>query len=359
MTTTTELTRAPFEPPEKHHPFLSPSGGLPRGYLCPGSPFFVHALKAAGFIKEVHSDAAAKGTLLHEHVDPSVALDALDVDDRELIEKARGFVAAKTKGATHVLYEVPVPIRAANGRLITWGTVDVLALFADGHAVVIDLKFHRNEPPGKTFFTLQGQGYSLGVMDRYKVERVDCYIYLPRMALEFHDVYEDAEVLRALVAGIESSVRRHPDVFRPGPEQCQYCEARSRCPSAESYATELTKAPPTVPADPSARGEMLAKLEAVVGIAESVIDRIKTEAKEGGVVPDGYRVIECQGNRFVPREALTTAAEALNDPTAVLEQCSISVKQFEALLKDKGCDTKFLERLPRKKPTKKILRSTK
>lgn len=355
------MTLQTFEPPPDHHPFFSPSSGLPRAYFCPASAAFSHALKVAGIITDAPSKAddraADRGTAIHRAWPPGASTDALDDHDQDLVGRCRAWWAERTGGAGHIEYEIPVQVHSADEKAVSWGWVDGVAVFEEQkHLVVCDIKTHREAPLTPDIWSIQLQAYASGLLSMYQAESADLWAYCPETRTDFHlpVTREDVAEFEALVSLIVRRAREEMGTFQPGPAQCQYCPARAHCPAARDAALELAEVErPTVPADLRRRGELLKRAESACRILGALVDLIKHEAYEGAV-PEGYRVVDVRGRRYVP--SLADAVGKGVDPMALLRRASISVAKLREACREVGADPGFIEDLPRGKPSKRLMR---
>lgn len=357
-------------PPEGHHPLFSPSGGLPRAYFCPASATFVHALKQAGIIQPEVTQAGQRGSDIHRAFPAGAATDHLDDHDQDLVGRCRAWWQSKLEAAGYeperdgaVDYEVPTQVHTAEERAITWGWCDAVAeVKRDGskHLVVCDVKTHREAPVSADVWSIQLQAYASGLLEMFGAQTAEIWVYCPEVRTEYClEVDEQgAEEFRALVSLIVDRARKEPGRFHPGPAQCQYCPARAHCPAAREAALELAEVErPQVPVDLRKRGELLQRAESAVKVLGAIVDVIKHDAYEGAV-PDGYKVVDVRGRRFVPSLAEAYQHMPGVDAMALLERANISVSKLRDLCKEAGVPVEFLDDLPRGKATKRLMRES-
>ena len=281
-----------------HHPSFSPSSGLPRAHLCPGSVGLVAMLRAMGLLHDRTNPAAEEGKLLHSKLRPEASLDDLTEEQTRHVENARRFIAERTRGPVEVRYEVPMVFLLPGGEVLTFGTADVVAIFADGRVVVIDLKFGR-AAPSETFVLIQGAAYVRMAMDTFSAERGEFWFFHPRLEIQHHALFHGLEAVTARILGIVERVKKDPRLFVPGPEQCTYCDGLGVCGAAADAGTRILEHASEIAAISAEQfGVELNRVEFVEGWAKARKERAIELIESGARVP-GWGVKDMAGDREI------------------------------------------------------------
>lgn len=205
----------------KHHDF-SPSS-LEQYRLCPGS------YQMQQGIPEQPSEAAAEGTLLHNAV-ATGNFDDLTSDQIELVTKCIEFRNSFAAPDAAVLNEEFVRVHDDNDEVVTTGTADCIILPSKPVPIVIDWKFGYT-PVNDVNENIQLATYALGVMQEYKVDSVDAWVFQPRLHRKTHHVFTNGT---AILANIKTIIKRASSeniYLKPSEAACRYCKARLSCPA--------------------------------------------------------------------------------------------------------------------------------
>jgi hypothetical protein len=261
-----------------HHPRFSPSGGLPRALLCPGSATIVPTLPH----QDQSTPEAEEGTLLHERTAHG-PLDGLTAEQAVLVARAQEFAASKHRpGAIFSGVEevVDAVLDLGNGEadVELWGTVDFYEVFDDGTAIVIDYKFGRAEPQ-ENFLAVQGLAYAVMLSHQFAfstLERVDFYSYHPRLEVETHLEITNLEQGEETIVRIMNDADAYPGKFTPGLEACRYCPALAVCPAVARESLALVERNEQFPSDPDRFDELVDQLD----LAEKWLNRAREECRQ-------------------------------------------------------------------------------
>ena len=207
-----------------HHNF-SPSS-LEQYRLCPGS----YQMQLG--IEERPSEAAAEGTLLHNAV-ATGDFTGLNEEQIELvtrcIEFRKSFIEPDSRD-TLVLNEEFLHIHDENDEEVTNGTADCIILPEKPVPILIDWKFGYT-PVNAVNENIQLATYALGIMQFYKVDSVDAWVFQPRLYKKTHHVFTNGA---AILANIKSIIKRASSEnihLKPSEAACRYCKARLSCPA--------------------------------------------------------------------------------------------------------------------------------
>jgi hypothetical protein len=283
----------------QHH-FFSPSSRFPRVVLgCYGQPWLESELRKKKLIVDIETPERTDGIICHEHVNPAAAINDLTEAQRKAVLKAREYVASKVRGAINPQYEYRLTLIDTDGERLTFGTADVVAIFADGRIVIIDLKFGWGEPQAK-IYTAQMGAYAPMAINALGGHPVDAYVYHVRDGIEFHHQFgAPVEELTADVRGwieLSSANRTH---LEPSVDACLYCPCKPHCPALAQQTMELVERRFQLPTDEIKRREYLDKAESGIKWLKVIVDEIKRDAFDGGPVPAGKAVQTVRGNRYV------------------------------------------------------------
>lgn len=317
--------------PEKHHP-AGPSR-LGRLALCPGSYALSQEAERRGLVLEEFGEEATEGTHLHSLVPPNMDLKHLDEEPRAAVLKAREYIAAKTEGAEAVLYEAPLELWW-QGRLISQGTADVIAIVRNNPHVVIDLKFGRQELERDLIFW---QLVAYGVMWAQRADvAVDCYAFAPRLGLELMERLDDPGKVHEMaqaIAGVAEKARLSGAMRIRHPAACRYCAGKPICPE---WQEELALVPKKeyLPAD-VAQLERLVELCALVqSVGPAAREKLK-EMIEAGMPSERYEVAIRRLRTPKDVETVFAMLEGVLDQAEFLKVCKVQLGPLEKAVKAK------------------------
>lgn len=323
----------------EHHPLFSPSGGLPRALLCPGSPWLVEKLRGAGLVTDDAASpaAAAEGTLLHSRIHPEAPLDDLTGEQAAMVERVREVVREETRGAREIIYETTVMVLDEDGNVLTFGTLDVAAVWEkpDVPAKLIDAKFGRAEP-SPTFLSVQGASYSQGVMPIFERDAVDFVSVHPRLELVHREEHRGFRELTARIRGIIEHSKANRGLFHPSAEACAFCPALGFCRhAAREVAHALEETLPLERTTPEVLARELEVAKLAVPWAEARKDRAIELIRAGARIP-GWGFVEKAGRRVVvdPPAALERLVDVLG-PDGVRACTQVSVGNLEEEFKSR------------------------
>lgn len=209
----------------KHHEFCPSS--LDRLANCPGS--YIKS-KPYQDIEDAENEDAIQGNKLHAVM--AGKLCKLTNDEEIAIEKAKEIESKllEQKLATGakliaVLTEHETQVLDNAGNVLTEGTLDKIYIFDDGTAIIIDWKFGRI----KVYATrnMQMASYSTGVIQKYKLEKVEAYIAQPFINwIDNCTYYDSSDVIEEII-----KTAKKGNIFATG-EWCTYCPAlkNNNCP---------------------------------------------------------------------------------------------------------------------------------
>lgn len=304
---------------------------------------------------EVHP-VTAEGTLLHDRIEREDT-EGLTPAQKNIVEDCIAFTKSVTEGADEHHREARLDIGLQDdGSHLTFGTVDHVAIGGDT-AVVVDYKTGYNgiDAADKN---AQGAAYTLGVMEKWPhVEKVVLWFYLPRRGEQTSHTYtrKDEPHLRLRLETIIGRAKDKSIEATPSPAACQYCAAKTQCPSlarnalvlAEKYkdtcadmdATTLAEVHSSKIADPSQMAKALAIASVMEDWAKSVKHHARTLVVEDGVEIPGYKIIQRQGTASVTGSAdevyNTVGAGQLSEQEFI--SCTkVDLKKLTALLAEKA-----------------------
>lgn len=364
------LARRALELP-RHHPLYSPSSGLPRAALCPGSVLLGATLRVGGVGLDWRSAAAAQGAEGHLYFNPAEDLEEIRSSYlRRRVKRMREFIresvaeiageGASVRSGNHerggVLFEVryeraltytlrgeidpelrtqvlSTTPHLAGATEFTFGTPDVLvsgtAKRGDRWVLVIDGKLGAAEP--RDFFDrVQFAAYGRMALDIHRAGRAFVRSLHVESGEENRAEYGSVEELDRPLLEIPRRVAREPLEFRPSREACLYCPAAPWCAALRDSAIEglryataiLEEASVRRMADPEAPmlslrrrselGEALDRLQPAVQAHQRLRELAIDIGRSGGRIPTGdggaWEHDEIAGDRF------------FTDPFAVIER---------------------------------------
>ena len=295
---------------------------------------------------------AESGTRIHE---------AIDANDTSLLtEEEKAIADYCTAFRRHVhsemrkagrqlvreLHEVVLDIRASNES--TFGSADLIEIYDDGHAVLMDWKTGFTAVDDASH-NAQVAAYVLGAFQAHpEIKRIDAYLVLPRRQEISFASFELADVPR-LKLRIGTIIARAKELkgkeHNPTEGVCDYCNARGTCKALANKALEIgQKAGFDVPASVSYDGspDDRAKLLKLANLLSQWCDDTKKELlrqaiDEGAEIP-GYRLDQ----RRTPRAIDNPVAgfEAIKGMVTVEEFLSaasrISVASLEKIVAEKA-----------------------
>lgn len=205
----------------KHHEF-SPSS-LEQYRLCPGS-YQMHR-----GIPEQPSEAAAEGTLLHNAV-ATGDFTGLTSEQIELVTRCIEFRNSFVTPDALVLNEEAVRVHDDNDEIVTTGTADCIILPNKPVPILIDWKFGYT-PVNDVNKNIQLAAYALGVMQEYKVDSVDAWVFQPRLGKKTHHVFTNATAILSNIKTVIKTASGDNILLKPSEAACRYCKARLNCPA--------------------------------------------------------------------------------------------------------------------------------
>lgn len=310
------------------HPFRPSRLGLRA--LCHGSYELELGLESAD------SEEAAEGRLLHNCIGRDAGPTLTD-EQSSLIENCHRFEAAKTselfKGPFEFQVEMPLEIKVGDDLIP--GTADFVA-YNHEIALLIDWKFGRNAPDEK-YLHYQTLAYALGILQRFRVKAVHCYVYSPRTATEYHGLWERQQeqnmhnTYRDLIE-IAKGLRGGGLTLSPG-SWCKWCRAISKCPAAlrwvknEDGSSIVPGAKAGLPASPDGLARAARWIKDRRPIIEDLWDAIKAEVERNPEVYAklGIEVSERAGSRYVADIKRAFEAQGLLTPPQIIELCSLPI----------------------------------
>jgi len=236
------------QPPEKHA-FASPSK-LSAIMECP----YV-ARNCEGW-EDTPSVYAERGRLLHAAIYDEETRSLLKEADRELVMKMRKiYIEPYLEAGMTVYHEVYVEIKDETGKLITFGTIDLVIESVDKkHLMEIDLKYG-NVPVESADRNRQLKAYFVGSMQKFP-EAIDAHVCIAQPScgqddeeLTLYTRDDDYKCLFKEVCDIvEMAEKAKPEDARPNEVSCKWCR-KDNCPAykklmnkvCEEYQLELVK----------------------------------------------------------------------------------------------------------------------
>lgn len=295
----------------QHHEF-SPSR-LARLELCPGS------YNAERGLPESTSEFAEEGKMLHGVVERLICgrlvlndntVTDLTLEQQTLAIKCKEFVDE----ISLLNAEKETMVFAAELHLdndITAGTADVVIVYNDNTAVIVDWKFGRGEVE-EAINNIQLATYALLLKCKYtELTAITVYVYQPRLNSKTSYTYTDFDGIALYVNDVIAKCKVAGATRMVGGKQCLYCKANGlfeRCPESCNVAMELATHEIDIDdklavATPEKLVELYNACKLVAVIEKKTNARIKEIIQQTGSCGD-LTLVQTQGNREVKDIAL-------------------------------------------------------
>ena len=212
-----------------HHPF-GPSS-LNRRQQCPAS--YNEELQYENIPVLIDSEVAIEresGNKCHLAL-KTMIFDDLDATEMDMVKRCLKVIAEDEMGAHIVEHEMPITITGSNGEIISYGTLDYAAIFIkDGIANLEDWKFGYL-PVAAASENIQVAAYSAGLMERYKLSKVNAGIYQPRWNRHDKFPFTNREGIVQTIENIIAECKKPDAKYNPSEDTCRYCKAKLTCPA--------------------------------------------------------------------------------------------------------------------------------
>ena len=280
-----------------HHEF-SPSS-LQRVHDCPGSYRLCKQAPAPE-----RSPEADEGTMLHERV-VSGDLSGLDSEQTAAVESCLNFLKElkerrekEGKKLLQFFFEEPVTVQDKDGNIVTSGTVDVILIWDDGSADIIDWKFGRNLVI-EAANNYQLAPYSLAVMQKFAVNPVTAHIYQPRLYHHSEYTFRNQANILSNIESIICKATAPELVLNPGESQCRYCPAKSICPAfSAAFSALAVESESRDLSNPAVLLDWWNKAQVVEKMVKELKDRVTDYCREHGSLGD-WQLVERAGKREI------------------------------------------------------------
>lgn len=174
------------------------------------------------------SEAAERGSKLHEAIYNDETLASLPTEDRDIVERLREqFVEPCVAQGMAIDYETKTELKDKEGNVLTWGTIDFLAR-KDSEAFLIDWKFG-SYPVEHFWGNYQLKTYACGAFQAHpELETIHVMIVQPAIGAGFNTIATvGRDSLEDLVAEIASIIdkanKATPEDAVPSAETCRFC----------------------------------------------------------------------------------------------------------------------------------------
>jgi len=265
----------------------SPPSSVGLYASCPASYTEIPKAKAQKLDINVYADEAEEGTDLHVLARPGVPLEGVPAETAALGLKARAYGEHYAAGAEWVAYEQHVTVWDADGKPLTYGTTDWMALFP-GLVRLIDYKFLWGDFV-EPLIDWQMRCYGEGSMQRQRIARAEAFVFNPRTGEERRGAYSLEEDIPAQIAEVIRAAEENPTDYRPGP-WCRYCPAKAICPAFTEEALALSKRMPLAAVNVEELNRMLDICTAVEALGPALRKRLVEMVRAGEFVIPGREV---------------------------------------------------------------------
>ena len=329
----------------------------------PHAEFSPSALKnyeaCASYIGRSGTNPVAEaGTRIHTAIEKNNPGMLLDPEEQNLAHVCLDFLAdlRGDRGGVATLLEShqEIALEIHVGDNSTYGTCDLVDVWSDGRATVIDWKTGWGAVEDAEV-NLQAISYSIGVFSMFpNVERIDFYFVLPRR----HEV-SVAQFTRGNLARIglrvgtviarakeaRAAVFQDPQYFNPTEGVCDYCARQGSCRALAGKALLVAKkAGYEVPEDVSTQGsaedknKILKLANMLAEWAESTKKEILRQSLEEGLELPDFRIQERKTSRTVESPLLGFAAVSdMMSFEEFLSACTrVSVPTLEKIVAEKA-----------------------
>lgn len=314
----------------------------------------------AGFTKQIFErdeSAADDGKAIHEAIEKGEIPAAFTPDQRAMVEWCGDVLYKAAEPRTYSIYRVDVhyEYELHIPFIKKPGFIDVLILFDDGTATIIDWKTGRQKQEHPDH-NLQFKAYACGVwMQNPALKSIEIIAAYPRLKQVERSTFTYPDFLATMekLAEIAVKVKDWPAHLNPN-EDCGYCGRASTCPALAKKALnviEITKGdlPPALDPEriPLHRVDVLAYLldlaKPLGDWIKAVKDRANHVALKQNMDIPGYRLATRAGTRSFRgggKEVLSIinatfkelGTEARADADALLDACKPSVSKVEDIV---------------------------
>lgn len=322
----------------------------------PSSWFRVHSCPASTYMQILYPERtqdqyAEAGTSLHQSAHDGTEQE--DMRDQTLVDLCNEFLSQWMVTTEWHSEETLHAYREAFGirRERVFGTPDKFAFLDEETAILIDWKMG-GDPPVAEEGRYQLQLNAMMMFETYpKLKRVNSFMFAPRINPQTA-IYEwvfDRKYLPNYWEEWETDVRRSKREqleFNAG-SWCSYCSAKRSCPMMGG-AVQVIRSNEITAAN---GGEIYRAAMTLEKLAKEAKDAVKAWWKATGEVPEGMRVKERRGSRYIPD--LTRLWNVLSEHgasrDALINITSVPIGKAEALFQEVSVPTKYRSKAEAKK----------
>tara|TARA_R110002096_G_scaffold147108_4_gene306787 strand:- start:114 stop:1259 length:1146 start_codon:yes stop_codon:yes gene_type:complete len=267
------------------------------------------------------NEAAERGTFCHEAVETG-KLGGLSEEELEHVQVVLDYKAPFEDAATQIWQEIQLKVYAKGegkkrlGKVLTFGTCDLLILANDGVLDLMDWKFgawavdHADS-------NLQMRTYAIGAFQAHpEVEQIRVHIVQPKCGAPTTHTYRRKQDLDSMIEEVESVIAdsvfaEKNKIYIPSYDTCRFCGNLAKCPAVqmrlfhklEEYKGKRWTSVDTVHPYGEIVDSNANDRQEVAGIAENwakatksaQIDRILVEGAEP---PSDYRLVSTSSQVF-------------------------------------------------------------
>ena len=267
-----------------------------------------------GFIKDIferNMDAADDGKAIHKAIEEGIIPEDFSSEQREMVEWSLGLLSLESEDPSeqhgyadvHLEYELAIPF------IIKPGYIDVLILFGDNTAAIIDWKTGRNKQAHPSE-NLQFRAYACGVwMQNPALKSIEIIAAYPRMKIVERAtfLYPDFTAAMEKLAEISWLAKNYSGKLTPN-EDCGFCGRASTCPALAKDCLSVVKVlgndlPPGLDPDkvPLDRPDVLAYMRDLGSKLEAWNKAVKARSNYAaikmGIDLPGYSIASRAGTR--------------------------------------------------------------
>lgn len=312
----------------QHHEF-GPSR-LEQYRLCPGSYKMQRGMESEA------GEAAEEGRLLHERI-VTLEFDDLTAEQQRLCGSCLEFIQTIIpKDAEAIYKEERVEIHAPDGKLLTFGTADLLAVLPD-RVIGVDWKFGRVRV-SSVADNIQMATCAAGAMEKFGRDRCEYHIFQPRCTPSWTSyTFANRGAIVHNIGRIIDAARADTMILRPSEAACRYCLASTVCPAfrARYWDAGALLGRLMDGDDPDVLAALYDDTRVMLPFIKDVEARLRRRIAGSGRCGK-YTIRECAGNREIADlNSLFDAVRDIVSPQEFNAFCTLSLGKFEEVLAQK------------------------
>lgn len=293
---------------------------------------------------------AEAGTRIHEAIEKNDPTSLVDEVERSLAEWAISFLehTRNEKPEKLVASHQEIFLKMRLGNFETYGTSDLIDLYADGSGVMYDWKTGYGKVEDAET-NAQVQAYAYGAFQKFPdLHTLECYLVLPRRQEVTYAKYTRADIERIRLR-LGTIIARATDsfgkIFNPTEGTCDYCANQGSCKALAEKALVIGQkagfdVPQSLSLDgtPGDKGKLLKLANILSDWCDATKKEILRQALEDGAEVQGYKVDQRRTPRAIDNPLL--GYDAIKDLVSIEEyllSCTrVSVPQLEKFVAERA-----------------------